>query len=143
MGGAFLFGYHLGIVNAAMAQIAATLGFTGDASTAGAVVSMALAGATVGSFAAGPLGDGVGRKNAMVVNGVAFLASGAIMCARASTIRSLLVGRFLSGVGIGVSSALVPLYINEVAPEARSGFLGSFNQVTICVGILGALVAGE
>ena len=37
---------------------------------------------------------------------------------------------------------MVPVYISEVAPVAIRGALGSYNQLAICVGILGALLAG-
>jgi MFS family permease len=50
--------------------------------------------------------------------------------------------RIATGVGIGLSSCVVPVYISEVAPVAIRGALGSYNQLAICVGILGALIAG-
>ncbi len=43
-------------------------------------------------------------------------------------------------MAIGLSSALVPTYISEVAPTALRGTLGSLNQLMICFGILAALV---
>ena len=44
-------------------------------------------------------------------------------------------------MGIGISSAVVPLYISEIGPPALRGSLGSVNQLSICIGILAALVA--
>jgi MFS family permease len=69
------------------------------------------------------------------------LALGAAACATAAGLPTLLAGRALAGLGIGLASALVPLYISEVAPARVRGALGSVNQLVICVGILGALVA--
>ncbi|KAK9683189.1 hypothetical protein RND81_10G122100 [Saponaria officinalis] len=54
----------------------------------------------------------------------------------------MMIGRLLCGIGIGISSALVPLYISEISPTEIRGALGSVNQLFICIGILAALVAG-
>ncbi|KAJ7518339.1 hypothetical protein O6H91_21G064600 [Diphasiastrum complanatum] len=54
----------------------------------------------------------------------------------------MIIGRLLVGIGIGISSAIVPLYISEISPTDIRGALGSVNQLFICVGILAALVAG-
>lgn len=82
----------------------------------------------------------------------------------------MIIGRLLAGIGIGVTSAVVPLYISEVvlcsfyrhcdhvyffednifqhplkmqiSPTEIRGTLGSVNQLFICIGILAALVAG-
>ena len=48
--GCVLFGYHLGVVNAPLDAISATLGFAGDAVRQGRVVSFGLAGAFLGSL---------------------------------------------------------------------------------------------
>jgi predicted MFS family arabinose efflux permease len=37
-----------------------------------------------------------------------------ICSATAQDVRTMIVGRLLAGIGIGISSALVPLYISEV-----------------------------
>jgi MFS family permease len=54
----------------------------------------------------------------------------------------MVVGRVLAGVGIGISSSVVPLYISEISPKEIRGALGSANQVSINVGILLAIIAG-
>ncbi|VAH71615.1 unnamed protein product [Triticum turgidum subsp. durum] len=54
----------------------------------------------------------------------------------------MIIGRLLAGIGIGISSALVPLYISEISPTEIRGALGTINQLFICIGILAALVAG-
>ncbi|KAA3474592.1 plastidic glucose transporter 4 isoform X1 [Gossypium australe] len=54
----------------------------------------------------------------------------------------MIIGRLLAGIGIGITSAIVPLYISEISPTDIRGALGSVNQLFICIGILAALVAG-
>jgi MFS family permease len=41
----------------------------------------------------------------------------------------LLVGRVVVGLGVGIASSTVPVYIGEVAPPAHRGFLVSLNRL--------------
>ena len=103
------------------------------------VVSISLAGAAFGSLSGTVLADSLGRLRAFLVDAVPLLA-GAALCATATSPAALLSGRFLCGFGIGLASALVPLYISEVAPTSIRGICGSANQLMICLGILNALI---
>lgn len=58
----------------------------------------------------------------------------AIMYGGTATV--LLLGRFLTGVGVGVVSNAVPVFIAEVAPPKLRGTLGSTNQLAVTFGIL-------
>ncbi|EIE25526.1 general substrate transporter [Coccomyxa subellipsoidea C-169] len=137
--GALAFGYHLGVVNGPLNAIAADLGFAGNASLQGTVVSSLLAGAAVGSLGGSGLADSLGRKATLLLTSIPLLA-GALLAATAGSLTSIVAGRVLSGVGIGLASALVPLYISEIAPTKVRGSLGSINQLVICIGIVAALV---
>ncbi|KAL0462014.1 UNVERIFIED_CONTAM: Plastidic glucose transporter 4 [Sesamum latifolium] len=136
--GAILFGYHLGVVNGALEYLAKDLGIAENTVLQGWVVSTLLAGATVGSFTGGSLADKFGRTKTFLLDAIP-LAVGAFLC---KSIETMIIGRLLSGIGIGISSAIVPLYISEISPTEIRGTLGSVNQLFICVGILAALVAG-
>uniref|UniRef100_A0A0E0FFU0 Major facilitator superfamily (MFS) profile domain-containing protein n=1 Tax=Oryza nivara TaxID=4536 RepID=A0A0E0FFU0_ORYNI len=155
--GAILFGYHLGVVNGALEYLAKDLGIAENAVLQGWVVSTTLAGATAGSFTGGALADKFGRTRTFILDAIP-LAVGAFLSATAHDVRTMIIGRLLAGIGIGISSALVPLYISEVLEHAQQlsylrlrlqispteirGALGSVNQLFICIGILAALVAG-
>ncbi|CAA2938398.1 plastidic glucose transporter 4 [Olea europaea subsp. europaea] len=139
--GAILFGYHLGVVNGALEYLAKDLGIAENAVLQGWVVSTLLAGATVGSFTGGFLADKFGRTKTFLLDAIP-LAVGAFLCATAQNIETMIIGRLLAGIGIGISSAIVPLYISEISPTEIRGTLGSVNQLFICIGILAALVAG-
>ncbi|KAG0536718.1 hypothetical protein BDA96_03G087700 [Sorghum bicolor] len=139
--GAILFGYHLGVVNGALEYLAKDLGIAENAVLQGWVVSTSLAGATLGSFTGGSLADKFGRTRTFILDAVP-LALGAFLSATAQDIRTMIIGRLLAGIGIGISSALVPLYISEISPTEIRGTLGSVNQLFICIGILVALLAG-
>ncbi|KAI3885335.1 hypothetical protein MKW98_002727 [Papaver atlanticum] len=139
--GAILFGYHLGVVNGALEYLSKDLGISENAVLQGWIVSTSLAGATVGSFTGGSLADKFGRTRTFQLDAIP-LAVGAFLCATAQSVQTMIIGRLLAGIGIGISSALVPLYISEISPTEIRGALGSVNQLFICVGILAALVAG-
>ena len=64
--GAFSFGYHLGIVNPALEHLARDLGIAGSVQLKGAVVSVCLIGATIGSLCSGRVADDLGRRAALV-----------------------------------------------------------------------------
>ncbi|KAL7607929.1 hypothetical protein Lser_V15G12517 [Lactuca serriola] len=139
--GAILFGYHLGVVNGALEYLAKDLGIVENTVLQGWVVSTLLAGATVGSFTGGSLADHFGRTKTFILDAIP-LTIGSILCATATNVETLILGRLLCGIGIGISSAIVPLYISEISPTEIRGTLGSINQLFICIGILAALVAG-
>jgi sugar porter (SP) family MFS transporter len=138
--GALLFGYHLAVVNAALAPLSEELALH-SVTVQGAVVSAVIAGACAGSFAGGPVADAYGRAKALRFAAV-WLALGALLCGLASSALPLLLGRLVTGFGVGVASGVVPLYISEIAPPKQRGMLGAVNQLTICTGILVALIAG-
>ncbi|CAK9225085.1 hypothetical protein BDL97_04G129100 [Sphagnum fallax] len=139
--GALLFGYHLGVVNASLEYIAAELGFAGSSVLQGWVVSSTLAGAAVGSFTGGALADKLGCRRGLQMNALP-LFFGTLLSGTSNGVESMVVGRVLAGVGIGISSSVVPLYISEISPKEIRGALGSANQVSINVGILLAIIAG-
>lgn len=139
--GAILFGYHLGVVNGALEYLSKDLGIADNNVLQGWIVSSLLAGATVGSFTGGSLADKFGRTKTLQLDSIPLII-GSFLCATAQDVRTMIVGRILAGIGIGISSAIVPLYISEISPTDIRGALGSVNQLFICIGILGALVAG-
>ncbi|KAM7279045.1 hypothetical protein ACFE04_006179 [Oxalis oulophora] len=139
--GAILFGYHLGVVNGALEYLAKDLAITENTVVQGWIVSTLLAGATVGSFTGGTLADKFGRTRTFQLDAIP-LVIGGFLCATAQSVQTMIIGRLLAGIGIGISSAIVPLYISEISPTEIRGTLGSINQLFICIGILAALVAG-
>ncbi|KAJ8567460.1 hypothetical protein K7X08_019668 [Anisodus acutangulus] len=139
--GAILFGYHLGVVNGALEYLAKDLGIVENTVIQGWIVSTVLAGAFVGSFTGGALADKFGRTKTFILDAIP-LAVGAFLCTTAQSVQAMIIGRLLTGIGIGISSAIVPLYISEISPTEIRGQLGTVNQLFICIGILAALVAG-
>ncbi|MCL7045299.1 hypothetical protein MKW94_011201, partial [Papaver nudicaule] len=62
--------------------------------------------------------------------------------AQAHSLDEILLGRFLVGLGIGVNTVLVPIYISEIAPTRYRGSLGALCQIGTCLGIITSLSLG-
>ncbi|GAX75105.1 hypothetical protein CEUSTIGMA_g2549.t1 [Chlamydomonas eustigma] len=136
--GALAFGFHLGVVNGPLDAISASLGVAGDAALQGLIVSSTLAGAAAGSLTGGSLSDTLGRRKCLLLAAFPMLV-GPLLSFSAASLSAMVLGRFVTGVAIGVSSALVPTYISEIAPTSIRGTLGTLNQLLGCLGILAAL----
>lgn len=76
-------------------------------------MSTCLLGAAVGSLLGSGLADSLGRRKAFLLDAVPLLV-GPLLSATATGLTAMLAGRVITGVGIGLSSALVPLYVSEV-----------------------------
>ncbi|XP_041013339.1 polyol transporter 5-like [Juglans microcarpa x Juglans regia] len=89
----------------------------------------------IGSCAAGRTSDWIGRRYTIVVAQVIFFV-GAIFMGLATNYAFLMVGRFVAGVGVGFALMIAPVYTAEVSPASTRGFLTSFPEVFINLGIL-------
>ncbi|KAK3365483.1 general substrate transporter [Lasiosphaeria ovina] len=100
-----------------------------------AISAIFTVGGLLGALAAGPFTSSRGRRRSMQATAVFYLV-GSIVETIAASVPLMILGRFLTGVGAGASTVIVPLYISEVAPPAQRGFFGAFTQISINVGIL-------
>ncbi|NP_001287652.1 probable plastidic glucose transporter 1-like [Solanum lycopersicum] len=134
----FLFGYHIGVMNGPIVSIAKELGFEGNSFLEGLVVSIFIGGAFIGSVTCGSLVDKLGCRRTIQFDTVPLIL-GAIVSAQAQSIEEMILGRFLVGLGIGVNTVLVPIYISEIAPTKYRGSLGTLCQIGTCIGIIASL----
>jgi sugar porter (SP) family MFS transporter len=133
--GGLLFGYDTGVISGAVIFI--TKQFALSVFPQELVVAVVLAGAAVGALTGGRLADAMGRRLTLVVTSLIFIA-GAIICAAATSLTMLVIGRVIVGLGIGVACSTVPMYISEVSPAHARGWQVSLFQLAITVGILAA-----
>ncbi|XP_048618196.1 putative polyol transporter 1 isoform X2 [Brassica napus] len=89
----------------------------------------------VGSGAAGRTSDWIGRRYTIVLAG-AFFFCGALLMGFATNYPFIMVGRFVAGIGVGYAMMIAPVYTAEVAPATSRGFLSSFPEIFINIGIL-------
>jgi MFS transporter, SP family, galactose:H+ symporter len=131
--GGLLFGYDTGVISGA--ELFFKNDFTLSTLALEVIVSGVLAGAAVGALAGGRLADLFGRRKLLIVTAIIF-AAGAVLCALAMSAVTLVVGRIIVGLGIGLSSGTVPVYISEVSPAEARGWQVSLFQLAITFGIL-------
>lgn len=89
----------------------------------------------LGSAAAGRTSDWIGRRYTIVLAAIFFFI-GAILMGVAPNYGLLMGGRFVAGIGVGYALMIAPVYTAEVSPAASRGFLTSFPEVFINIGIL-------
>jgi len=135
--GGLLFGYDTGVISGA--ELFLKNDFTLSTFALEVIVSGVLAGAAVGALLGGRLADLFGRRKLLIVTAIIFGAGG-IVCAAATSPAILVIGRIIVGLGIGLASGTVPVYISEVSPADARGWQVSLFQLAITVGILLAYI---
>jgi benzoate transport len=109
-----------------------------DPTTLGAVFSAALAGMMVGSMLLAPLGDSIGRRKLLTL-ALALIAIGMLGVTFATSVRELLVLRFITGCGLGGVVPTMAAFAAELSPQRHRSF-----AVTLVQGgyPLGATITG-
>ena len=137
--GGLLFGYDWVVIGGAKPFYELYFGISDSPVMQGVAMSTALVGCLVGAMVAGAAADRYGRKPLLVTAAVLFTVS-AIATGLFNDFTLFNIARFIGGVGIGVASALSPMYIAEVSPAEIRGRMVSLNQMTIVLGILAAQI---
>ncbi|KAJ5472249.1 hypothetical protein N7530_006250 [Penicillium desertorum] len=151
--GGILFGYDTGTISGILAmphwQELFSTGYrdaTGHlnvtSSQSSAIVSILSAGTFFGALCAAPLGDTIGRRWGLIASSWVF-NFGVILQTAATSIPLFLAGRFFAGFGVGLISALIPLYQSETAPKWIRGFIVGSYQLAITIGLLLASVVNN
>ena len=129
-----LFGFDTAVISGADQPIQ-TLWNTSDLFHGAFIMSSALWGTVVGALFGNIPCDRFGRKLTLIATGVLFLVS-ALGSAIAPDPYTFSLLRFVGGLGVGVSSIVVPAYISEIAPAKYRGRLVALYQFQIVFGIL-------
>lgn len=149
--GGLLFGYDTAVISGAERGLQAFFmgakDFTYTNFLHGFTSSSALLGCIIGSAISGLMAGRFGRKKSLFIAGVCFFLSAAgsyypefLFFEKGVPTASLLVAfnlyRVLGGIGVGMASAICPMYIAEIAPAEKRGTLVSWNQFAIIFGQL-------
>ncbi len=150
--GGLLFGYDTAVISGAEKGLQAFFLGAKDFHYTdvmhGFTSSSALIGCIIGSALSGLFADKFGRKRSLIFAGICFFISAygsmdpetfGIMTKGEPTWNLLIVFncyRVLGGIGVGMASAICPMYIGEIAPSDKRGMLVSFNQFAIIFGQL-------
>jgi len=147
--GGLLFGYDTAVISGAEKSIQAFLIDSQGLSTFihGATTSSALIGCIIGGALSGLLSSRFGRKKSLMIASFLFFISALgsgfpefLFFPKGEASIGLLVMfnfyRVIGGIGVGLASAITPMYIGEIAPANIRGRLVSLNQFAIIFGML-------
>ena len=149
--GGLLFGYDTAVISGAEKGLQAFFKEAKDFSYTdgwhGFTSASALIGCIIGSALSGLLATRLGRKKSLIIAGLLFFISALgsmrpefLFFEAGKPTYSLLIMfniyRVIGGIGVGLASAICPMYIGEVAPSNIRGMLVSWNQFAIIFGQL-------
>lgn len=135
--GGLLFGLNMAGISGAVDMIKGEFSLTD--SGLGTVAALLTFGCLVGALFTGSFTEKYGRKNVMIFTAVVYIIS-AFGCALSESATILTILRILSGLAVGATSVVAPMYISEIAPAHNRGRLVSFNQFAITIGIVLAYI---
>ncbi|GLY71581.1 sugar porter family MFS transporter [Amycolatopsis taiwanensis] len=137
--GAVIWGYDNGVIAGALLFITKEFDLTPAAQ--GLVSSSLSVGSAVGAAISGVLANPLGRKRLIFLAGLVF-GAGVAVCSLAVSVPMLMAGRGVIGLGIGIVSVSVPIYLAELAPARIRGRIGALTQLMIASGILLSYLVG-
>ncbi|XP_023203316.1 proton myo-inositol cotransporter-like isoform X1 [Xiphophorus maculatus] len=129
--GGFLFGYDTGVVSGAMLLLKKEMHLS--ALWQELLVSSTVGAAALSALSGGFLNGWLGRRICILIASFIFCGGGIVMSVAQSKV-VLLVGRITVGLGIGIASMTVPVYIAEVSPPHLRGQLVTINSLFITGG---------
>jgi len=133
--GGLLFGYDWVVIGGAKPFYERFFDIASSTNLQAWAMSSALIGCIAGAVVSGFISDKFGRKKSLLVSAFLF-AIGSLGTGFAEHFSVFVCFRMLGGIGIGLASALSPMYIAEIAPSKIRGRFVSLNQMTIVIGIL-------
>ncbi len=147
--GGLLFGYDTAVISGAEKSVQAYLidGLGLSTWIHGATISSALIGCIIGGAISGILASRLGRKKSLILAAFLFFISALgsafpefLFFKQGEPTIGLLYAfnfyRVIGGIGVGLASAVCPMYIGEIAPASIRGRLVSLNQFAIIFGML-------
>ncbi|XP_054157864.1 glucose transporter type 1-like isoform X1 [Oppia nitens] len=154
--GMFQFGYNTGVINAPQKILEDFIANVYKTRTSkymteemlallwSVTVSVFAVGGMIGGISGGAIANYCGRKCGLLLNN-AIAILGATLMSSSQLFRSiecLVMGRFFIGLSCGLNTALVPMYLSEIAPMTLRGALGTVSQLGVTIGLLLSQILG-
>ncbi|KAJ9209515.1 hypothetical protein DTO166G4_8867 [Paecilomyces variotii] len=142
--GGIFFGYDSGYINGVMGmdyfiekfqKPGPGQSFALSSSNKSLITSILSAGTFFGALIAGDLADWFGRRTTVVSGCVVFMV-GVVLQTASTSIGLLVAGRLIAGFGVGFVSAIIILYMSEIAPRKIRGALVSGYQFCVTIGLM-------
>ncbi len=137
--GGVLYGYDLGIIAGAMLFIRRDIPMSVDELSI--LVGAVFGGGAIAILITGPLADWFGRRGMIMISSLIFMI-GVLMVYYSTSFSEVLWGRVIQGLGVGIITIVVPLYLAESVPGKLRGVGVSVFQLLLTAGILFAALVG-
>lgn len=131
--GGIFYGFDIGIISGALGFMQHDFGF-GDNGKA-FIVAAVLYGGAVATLFSGPFADHFGRRFSINLSAIVFIA-GNIVLIFSANFSMLIAGRLIQGIGVGIITIVVPLYVAETIPPRLRGRGVALFQLCLTFGIL-------
>ncbi|MCA6438334.1 MAG: sugar porter family MFS transporter [Sediminibacterium sp.] len=131
--GGLLFGLDVAVISGAESAIQKLWNLTDWMH--GTAIAMALYGTAFGAALGTIPANKIGRKKTLIWIGILFLLT-SVGAALAQDVYTFMIFRFISGLSIGASSVVAPVYISEIAPAKYRGRMVISFQLNVVTGIL-------
>ncbi|KAJ6255917.1 hypothetical protein Dda_9376 [Drechslerella dactyloides] len=143
--GGMIFGWDTGNINGILAMDSfirdyhTTVDASGKpyitSSQSSLIVSILSAGTVIGSLTANFFADWIGRRWGLIVSSTLFTV-GVVVQVLSAALPMFIIGRTITGMGVGLISVMVPLYQAESAPKWIRGSIIGCYQLSITIGLL-------
>ncbi|CAE7858215.1 SLC2A3, partial [Symbiodinium sp. KB8] len=140
--GSFQFGWNTQVLNGTGPAINAFTGTDPHSALWSFINALFPLGGMLGALVSGNIADRTGRKLYMALNSLFFIAAGVLFFISASIeghagcLAVLSVARFLTGLGGGGATVVVPIYVGEIAMRRHRGAFGALCQLACVTGLL-------
>jgi len=147
--GGVLYGYDTGTISGILAMPYWLKNFsthadgTLSASEDSLIVSILSAGTFFGALSASPFGDLLGRRWGLIASCGLVFNFGVILQTASTSQPLFIAGRFFAGFGVGLVSALIPMYQSETAPKWIRGTIVGAYQLAITIGLFLAAIVNN
>lgn len=131
--GGILYGFDIGVISGALVLMQDNLSIS--ANDASLIVAAVLGGGALATLFSGPFADRFGRRFSINVSAVIFII-GTVILLLASNFHMVMAGRLVQGIGIGIITIVVPLYMTETIPAHLRGRGVALFQLCLTFGIL-------
>jgi sugar porter (SP) family MFS transporter len=147
--GGVLFGYDTGTISGILAmpywlkEFTTTPDHTLKTSDKSLIVSILSAGTFFGALSAAPIADIIGRRFGLMFGAGAVFNLGVILQTAATQQPMFVAGRFFAGLGVGLVSAMIPMYQSETSPKWIRGTIVGAYQLAITIGLFLAAIVNN
>jgi sugar porter (SP) family MFS transporter len=140
--GGIFFGYDSGYINGVTGSTVFIHSIEGPNATAltgphnSLIVSILSAGTFFGALIAGDLAEWYGRRSTIIAGCFVYAVGVILQIAQSHGLGLIIAGRLIAGFGVGFVSAIIVLYMSEIAPRKIRGALVSGYQFCITIGLM-------